>query len=67
MIPRPWGITRGMSNPTNFFNPVDLVPGKLCDRIKLCDVSKVAACGTVLTGRSGRVGEIGGSFLCDAA
>ena len=35
----------------------------LCDRIKLCDVSKVAA---VITGRSGWMGEIGGSFLCDA-
>ena len=33
MIPRPWGITRGMSNPTHFFNPVDLVLGKLCVRV----------------------------------
>ena len=43
---------------------------KLSDRLKLCDVADVtkgAACGTVFTGRSGRVEEIGGSFLCDAA
>ena len=43
---------------------------KLSDRLKLCDVAdmtKVAACGSVFTGRSGRVGEISGSFLCDAA
>ena len=43
---------------------------KLSDRLKLCDVAdvtKVAACGTMFTGRSGRVGKLGGSFLCDAA
>ena len=36
----------------------------LCD---IADVTKVAACSFVATGRSGWVGEIGGSFLCDAA
>ena len=53
MIPRPWGITRGMSNPTHFFNPVDLVPGKLCalistthaegvgDRLEVCDTDSL--------------------------
>ena len=38
--------------------------------LNLCDVAnitKVAACGIVFTGRSGWVGKIGGSFLCDAA
>ena len=34
---------------------------------KLCDVTKVAACGTEFTGMSGRVGEISGSFICHAA
>ena len=40
------------------------------DRLKLCDVAdvtKVAACGIVFTGRLGWVKEIGGSSLCDAA
>ena len=30
---------------------------------KLCDVTKVAACGSVAAGRLGKVGKIGGSFL----
>ena len=42
----------------------------LCDRLTYVvngNVTKVAACGIVFTGRSGWVGKIGGSFLCDAA
>ena len=38
---------------------------KLSDCLKLCDaadVTKVAGCGTMFTGRLGWVGEIGGSF-----
>ena len=33
-------------------------PHKVKRSHKLCDVTKVAACGIVATGRSGRMGEI---------
>ena len=37
---------------------------KLCD---VTDVRKGAACSKIATAKLGWVGEIGGSFLCDAA